>query len=221
MGKTPGFFAFYCYTSETPPRAWGRREFANEGSAAHQKHPHERGEDWLLLLLSILTSGNTPTSVGKTDDWHEHLSYSEKHPHERGEDASKNAFSFFVMETPPRAWGRPAPSSSSSTRSRNTPTSVGKTLPIHGLLSETRKHPHERGEDSAVAISTTCSKETPPRAWGRPTRLVLAFLRSRNTPTSVGKTRLRFSYLFRLALLTNMIRRRGKNPKNKDEAYPS
>jgi len=37
----------------------------------------------------------------------------------------------------------------------------------------------------------------------------------------VGKTRLRFSYLFRLALLTNMIRRRGKNPKNKDEEYPS
>ena len=132
-GEDRLFTWFYCYTSETPPRAWGRREFANEGSAAHQKHPHERGEDWLLLLLSILTSGNTPTSVGKTDDWHEHLSYSEKHPHERGEDASKNAFSFFVMETPPRAWGRPAPSSSSSTRSRNTPTSVGKTRQKNSL----------------------------------------------------------------------------------------
>ena len=91
---------------ETPPRAWGRpdrkgcvRQSIRNTPTRVGKTP--RAEFWYL------EHRNTPTRVGKTP-----LGAERKH---------------VVVETPPRAWGRPWLRMRSRTRSRNTPTRVGKT----------------------------------------------------------------------------------------------
>ena len=71
---------------------------------------------------------------------------------------------------------------------RNTPTSVGKTIPGNPLAAMREKHPHERGEDDEFATFVKAGLETPPRAWGRPAKVVTVGLNYGNTPTSVGKT---------------------------------
>ena len=48
--------------------------------------------------------------------------------------------------------------------------------------------PHVRGEDTGVKLNGALRGETPPRAWGRPSKLYAFFLSARNTPTCVGKT---------------------------------
>ena len=73
---------------ETPPRAWGRH--------LHFKtHP--------------VFFGNTPTCVGKTRDPMGKSLPERKHPHVRGEDSEIKMSFTYRKETPPRAWGRPAP----------------------------------------------------------------------------------------------------------------
>ena len=112
-----------------------------------------------------------------------------KHPHERGEDGTVAGTSLSSIETPPRAWGRLPASLRRNALYGNTPTSVGKTIGDADNATRATKHPHERGEDSAVTDAQGVATETPPRAWGR-----LTFQGPRvgfigNTPTSVGKTR--------------------------------
>ena len=74
----------------------------------------------------------------------------------------------WVLETPPRAWGR-RPRSQKLWRCR-------------------WKHPHERGEDVRPSLTTGTGLETPPRAWGRQAYDSIGHSSVRNTPTSVGKT---------------------------------
>ncbi len=50
------------------------------------------------------------------------------------------------------------------------------------------KHPHGRGEDLRPAVANGPTRETPPRAWGRPAPKVGAGSFIGNTPTGVGKT---------------------------------
>ena len=152
---------------ETPPRAWGRRA---------QSHR------WSSVL------GNTPTSVGKTIPRPLALTATWKHPHERGEDLTRGLCFASYLETPPRAWGRLRDGIREAFQSGNTPTSVGKTG--NGVRSrrDSRKHPHERGEDLNWLARNSNWLETPPRAWGRLRRCRSWAARDRNTPTSVGKT---------------------------------
>ena len=51
-----------------------------------------------------------------------------------------------------------------------------------------RKHPHGRGEDRLWEQAGAVRRETPPRAWGRQSRIIPGYIRLRNTPTGVGKT---------------------------------
>ena len=71
----------------------------------------------------------------------------------------------------------------------NTPTSVGKTHPNISSVAYQKKHPHERGEDAMRRVWRAEARETPPRAWGRPSNNPETRLVTGNTPTSVGKTR--------------------------------
>ena len=91
-----------------------------------------------------------------------------KHPHERGEDIKKRLRLCVVVETPPRAWGRPRHIAAQAALNGNTPTSVGKTIGLKNYAMTLEKHPHERGEDQALMITAGFGSETPPRAWGRP-----------------------------------------------------
>ncbi len=152
---------------ETPPRAWGRRI---AGSCLY--YP----------------SRNTPTCVGKTSTPCRKSRQAWKHPHVRGEDRYQWRLLTHEQETPPRAWGRQAILTNTSSPERNTPTCVGKTRMQRQRARQYRKHPHVRGEDIPLMPLTTFSVETPPRAWGRlPGDLVLVPEHG-NTPTCVGKT---------------------------------
>ena len=57
-------------------------------------------------------------------------------------------------------------------------------------MENRQKHPHERGEDTVMRCHSVLSTETPPRAWGRRVNKIRIKHGLRNTPTSVGKTRL-------------------------------
>src|SRR5471032_1278979 len=91
----------------------------------------------------------------------------QKHPHVRGEDFAQKVAPVPAIETPPRAWGRLDRVDISLACRRNTPTCVGKTYIDREDISEFRKHPHVRGEDSSASADLTSRLETPPRAWGR------------------------------------------------------
>ena len=157
------------HSVETPPRAWGRL----------------RGKDSLNNFFR-----NTPTSVGKTALGQRDAGLQQKHPHERGEDRTSASRAARMPETPPRAWGRLARDLGGLEQVGNTPTSVGKTRAGAASMASRWKHPHERGEDSATCTWGTPKKETPPRAWGRLPPGMHQKVQQRNTPTSVGKTRM-------------------------------
>ena len=65
---------------------------------------------------------------------------------------------------------------------------MGKTGYALVLNLSLKKNPHGRGEDLSIPPSLALIRETPPRAWGRLTRLNSTPLMMRNTPTGVGKT---------------------------------
>ena len=50
------------------------------------------------------------------------------------------------------------------------------------------KHPHVHGEDALTAVNDFLKQETPPRAWGRRSKLPIYFSYCGNTPTCMGKT---------------------------------
>ena len=91
----------------------------------------------------------------------------EKHPHGRGEDTLRLKNPKPLLETPPRAWGRPIAKAFCAATARNTPTGVGKTMLASTTNVVDKKHPHGRGEDQTARQVLGVSKETPPRAWGR------------------------------------------------------
>ena len=152
---------------ETPPRAWGRP-------------PEQR-------RLPVVP-GNTPTGVGKTNSKPSQCAYRRKHPHGRGEDLRSRWRTRAKAETPPRAWGRLPLAGVPVPVAGNTPTGVGKTSKCQRSRNAPWKHPHGRGEDSLANTLSPSLKETPPRAWGRPSGSVDPYVPVRNTPTGVGKT---------------------------------
>ena len=213
---------------ETPPHAWGRQStrillraqerntptcvgktgWGSFISPLGRKHPHMRGEDFILPPKSTFASetpphawgrhadgkgkevagGNTPTCVGKTSLPFPFGGIYKKHPHMRGEDVESALDQWLEKETPPHAWGRLFPHLLFFERVGNTPTCVGKTMPDAMPPFLPRKHPHMRGEDRSHGHKWFRHAETPPHAWGRPQRLALAVLVLGNTPTCVGKT---------------------------------
>ena len=93
-----------------------------------------------------------------------------------------------LLETPPRAWGRPRRRVPPGGFAGNTPTGVGKTASQDVHKQSFQKHPHGRGEDPDGFKNVYLKPETPPRAWGRLAFVACAFEPERNTPTGVGKT---------------------------------
>ena len=158
-------------SEETPPRTWGRQERIAD-------------------LEEVF--GNTPTHVGKTPTPPSGSLSGRKHPHARGEDAVTRIESPPLIETPPRTWGRRTAVDQCAGELGNTPTHVGKTGFLQRRVVMMKKHPHARGEDGAARFCPARYKETPPRTWGRPFKVVLQLAPDGNTPTHVGKTTPRF-----------------------------
>ena len=179
--------------SGNTPTCVGKTQSAQRWHPATRKHPHVRGEDsprttknsspletppraWGRPFIAILigrSTRNTPTCVGKTGFIFFRRRANQKHPHVRGEDYLSVKAGDFLVETPPRAWGRPF------------------LLARRRAISE--KHPHVRGEDAIYEGLAANQMETPPRAWGRPFSSIGANQTAGNTPTCVGKTYFRSS----------------------------
>ena len=144
--------------------------------------PHTRGNTISGVQSSIRHRNTPPTvpfrkrlapHVRGEDSYGRYLLGSYGDPHMCGEAPKFVARISCVLETPPRAWGRPLFVIFAVRLSRNTPTCVGKTgLP---LLRACRiwKHPHVRGEDFSSPCHVLINVETPPRAWGRQPQRVL------------------------------------------------
>ena len=153
---------------ETPPHAWGRPD------------------DYVFRAGA---PGNTPTCVGKTREPRIKALLEGKHPHMRGEDELSSSETVYYLETPPHAWGRRVLTEGWDCTSGNTPTCVGKTCRLRTPGSETKKHPHMRGEDLFCPVVSWPVPETPPHAWGRLHHLICGPEGPGNTPTCVGKTK--------------------------------
>ena len=195
-------------TVRNTPTGVGKTVGLREPRVAVGKHPHGRGEDILSCLLTVAGwetpprawgrrrwvhadregLGNTPTGVGKTPRPWAAEQAARKHPHGRGEDPVIQLNALPVGETPPRAWGRHYEQTRFASLHRNTPTGVGKTCAAPSCAPAHQKHPHGRGEDSAMPLPCCTMRETPPRAWGRPPCLGWLAHSLGNTPTGVGKT---------------------------------
>ena len=195
-------------TWETPPHAWGRRSvflwqffpFGNTPTCVgktpypkcpewrREKHPHMRGEDMPISVISTATPETPPHAWGRPLTPSFLLRHQKKHPHMRGEDATPRAVISFGKETPPHAWGRRHIPGIFLAYIRNTPTCVGKTHPTEVGKRTAWKHPHMRGEDQVQMIQQLSDAETPPHAWGRRLYGTIEGLFCRNTPTCVGKT---------------------------------
>ena len=90
--------------------------------------------------------------------------------------------------SPPRVWGKPAPTAIAPSRRRFTPTRVGKTSnPAVLILGET-VHPHACGENAAGSTPSIESAGSPPRVWGKRGNSPSVHRGGRFTPTRVGKT---------------------------------
>ena len=135
------------------------------------KHPHVRGEDDWERRNCWNRRETPPRAWGRLVKSFSLFFVAQKHPHVRGEDEYLYKEASGQRETPPRAWGRRIGNLRGSHKSRNTPTCVGKTLPNLSPEALRQKHPHVRGEDRAAADEAERTRETPPRAWGRPERL--------------------------------------------------
>ena len=174
---------------ETPPRTWGRRCSLQENARYFR---------------------NTPTHVGKTCAPFRRERSRQKHPHARGEDSSTVNQVFVPFETPPRTWGRQGLSVAFLYATRNTPTHVGKTLPLREMQLQFWKHPTHVGKtDVPGPVDFTLRKH--PHARGEDAaKKKLPRITTGNTPTHVGKT----------ALKASGVTRWGKHPHARGEDQP-
>ena len=140
--------------------------------------------------------------MGKTHPAYKRGDGRRKHPHACGEDGIKLLLSLVAVETPPRLWGRLPLPFLPVTVTGNTPTPVGKTMPLDSSSLLSWKHPHACGEDLRESCFALHALETPPRLWGRRSLILYQVQPPGNTPTPVGKTKSR----------KRKTRSRGKHP---------
>jgi len=111
-----------------------------------------------------------------------------EHPHARGENSGHVTLQTVMNGTSPRAWGKRKADIGALRIRRNIPTRVGKTflraLDGHRIA----EHPHARGENGRGAFFPGRFGGTSPRAWGKPSCVILYSFIFRNIPTRVGKT---------------------------------
>ena len=125
--------------------------------------------------------GNTncaPTTLGVIQD----------HPHLRGEYISYCMLIGWSPGSPPLAWGIQLVVTALFSFIRITPTCVGNTPELWGLIACTRDHPHLRGEYIAFGIFAVYPLGSPPLAWGILFVSPIYALSDRITPTCVGNT---------------------------------
>ncbi len=109
------------------------------------------------------------------------------HPHARGENKRLGFRARMIDGSPPRSWGKCAPTGIVTTTPRFTPTLVGKMSCAAKHSHHMAVHPHARGENDIQAIGSFKGCGSPPRSWGKSVTPQRTGVPQRFTPTLVGK----------------------------------
>ena len=175
-----------------PPRAWGQRcsYFVSEcrvnrptptsmgttvlrfgkSSSSPPAHPHEHGDNTIILVTFLLEFRPTPTSMGTTGvcDIGE-VGRPGPPPRAWGQRGCSAMPQLIISGPPPRAWGQPISSPfTPHTAPGPPPRAWGQRNLINTIRTALLAHPHEHGDNA------TTEK-------GR-------YARTRPTPTSMGTT---------------------------------
>ena len=134
----------------SPPRAWGRRHAIGRGSTGHRF---------------------TPTCVGTASTPAQSRGQDPVHPHVRGDGVFARREFERPVGSPPRAWGRQQVSRYGEAWLRFTPTCVGTAYTPLDTPVNPPVHPHVRGDGDAAFHREAADPGSPPRAWGRRSRL--------------------------------------------------
>ena len=155
----------------SPPRAWGRLQEGEDAQGGFRFTPTCVGKTNKSRLSAHALEGSPPRAWGRPG-LQRARSKASVHPHVRGEDYTNQWMHLARRGSPPRAWGRhqtgivyPAPG-------RFTPTCVGKTMAFQLAELYVTVHPHVRGEDDGPVRLRVQAFGSPPRAWGRHTRIL-------------------------------------------------
>ncbi len=155
------------YADGTPPRVWGKLNFARQRSQVIRY---------------------TPTCVGKTYSSIVFVCYTKVHPHVCGENVLVQRRYQLRQGTPPRVWGKRLVWLYVTDACRYTPTCVGKTNHTLTRILVIAVHPHVCGENGARGRMLLTVPGTPPRVWGKLSCRRSTAMFVRYTPTCVGKT---------------------------------
>ena len=174
---------------------------------ASSVHPHTRGENGTLDRWPAAPSGSpphawgklpktgnaevdlrfTPTRVGKMHDATLPAWEGTVHPHTRGENCAAAGTGRRHAGSPPHAWGKFSCAVPPRILRRFTPTRVGK-MPRCGHMRQMFPvHPHTRGENCLTEEYAVEFDGSPPHAWGKCHGGNVPPVRTRFTPTRVGK----------------------------------
>ena len=140
-----------------------------------------------MPLSSINSIRITPTCVWKSKNSIESLKLIRDHPHVCGEKRTYEFHHSHQLGSPPRVWGKEAPTIEIPALTRITPTCVGKSAGTKRKNTTTQDHPHVCGEKLRSLATSPHEKGSPPRVWGKAQKMsiVKGFLGI--TPTCVGK----------------------------------
>ena len=131
----------------------------------------------------------------------------EDHPHVCGEKLSKPRKRNGGGGSPPRVWGKGYTAFPAQFSPRITPTCVGKRYADFEGMADSEDHPHVCGEKFFDSFELTLGKDhphvcgekyyanytlvlslgSPPRVWGKATKILNSSESVRITPTCVGK----------------------------------
>src|SRR5579884_3035114 len=131
----------------------------------------------------------TPTCVGTARPGPYLKRNAPVHPHVRGYGDGGADQGGGDRGSPPRAWGRQHCASMCVGLLRFTPTCVG-TAPTSASGRHARSvHPHVRGDGAGDLVHLDNLNGSPPRAWGRLSKISCIIQLLRFTPTCVGTAR--------------------------------
>ena len=106
------------------------------------------------------------------------------HPHARGENEYTSVPILISNGPSPRTWGERPGVPHHCAGPRTIPTHVGRTPPGDWPRTASPDHPHARGENPYISVSSCYTNGQSPRTWGEPIPLPTL----RTIPTHVGRT---------------------------------
>ena len=117
------------------------------------------------------------------------------HPHIHGEYQTDVAPADNNQGSPPHTWGIPDEYEIRKDGDRITPTYMGNTSAVWPDCLAIWDHPHIHGEYATTSKRKWCLTGSPPHTWGIPCMAMYPDANTRITPTYMGNTQLKRSFI--------------------------